>query len=103
MAERIEVDPYELKRASAITVAAAQELGRIFGNLRGALALESDTTNFPWGNDSFGNKFAGGAKGYKATRTSLLDSGDALANGAVGFADGQVQAADLMIASDEKE
>ncbi|WP_410873870.1 hypothetical protein [Nocardia sp. A7] len=103
MAERIEVDPYELKRASAITVDAAAELKRIVTKLRGALALESDTTNFPWGNDSFGGKFAGGTKGYKVTRKSLLESGDALASGAVGFADGQVQAALLMIASDEKE
>lgn len=103
MADRIEIDPYALKRAAGITLGAANELKRIIRDLRSSLAFESDTGNFPWGNDKFGKKFSDGANGYKTARTNLLDGGDALADGAYGFADGEVQAADLMIASDEKE
>lgn len=103
MAERIEIDPYALSRAAEITSGAADEIKRIVDNLRNALALEDDTTNFPWGKDSFGKKFADGATGYKTARTTLLDGGDGLAAGTRGFADGQRQAAELMLESDQKQ
>lgn len=103
MAERIEIDPYALKKASEISLSAAAEIKRVVRTLRDSLALEDDTSNFPWGKDKFGKKFSEGANGYKTSRNTLLDGGDGLANGAQGFADGEAQAADLMIASDEKK
>ncbi|WP_040794551.1 hypothetical protein [Nocardia higoensis] len=100
MAERIEIDPYALDKAADITLTAAGEVERIIGNLTSALALEDDATNFPWGNDSFGKKFADGGKGYKASRDALLEGGRSLVRGTKGFADGQKQAAALMLTAD---
>ncbi|WP_216911428.1 hypothetical protein [Nocardia noduli] len=90
-----------LKRAAGISLEAATAIKGVVRNLRTSLDLEDDATNFPWGKDSFGKKFSEGANGYKTSRNTLLEGGEGLGNGAQGFADGQGQAADLMIASDE--
>ncbi|GAA5067095.1 hypothetical protein [Nocardia callitridis] len=67
MAEEISVDTGKLRGAAAISGGVGDRIGAILTELEGVTG--GDGT--PWGNDSFGKKFADGANGYVAARENL--------------------------------
>ncbi len=86
----VEINPDQLRTA-------ASDCDRIHGSIVTALRnLQSavDAEQAPWGNDSFGKKFADGDKGYLAVSKNLLDGINDLATTFGTFASGQREAAD---------
>ncbi|WP_378737183.1 WXG100 family type VII secretion target [Nocardia brasiliensis] len=90
MAEEVAVDPEQLRRA-AKQAALVQE--RIDGTLR-KLQASLAAAGPAWGNDSFGDKFANGEKGYLAARDNLTKGTETMAKTFGDVSSGQEQAAD---------
>lgn len=92
----VEINPDQLRTAAA-------DCDRIHGSVLTALKnLQTavDAKQAPWGNDSFGKKFAGGEKGYSAVSKNLLEGINDLATTFGTFASGQREAADELSNAD---
>ncbi|MFI5782294.1 hypothetical protein [Nocardia sp. NPDC051570] len=92
MADIVEVDTNRLRQAAGDCDRIHDSIQRTLGTLRAAVAAAGT----PWGNDSFGNKFAKGDKGYVAARDNLLVGIDQMASTFGEYASGQRSAADSM-------
>ncbi len=92
----VEINPGQLRTAAA-------DCDRIHGAINDALTQLQSVLNAkgkPWGDDSFGHKFANGDKGYIAVSQNLLSGIGDLAGTFGSFASGQRQAADELSAAD---
>ncbi len=92
MAEIVEVDTDKLRKAAGDCDRIHDSIQHALTALRGAVAGGGT----PWGDDSFGNKFAKGDKGYIAARDNLLAGIDKISSTFREYADGQRGAADSM-------
>ncbi|MET7768373.1 hypothetical protein [Nocardia sp. NPDC005366] len=102
MADRVEVDPQQLRRASELTAELSTKITATADRLRNALAgIESDATTAPWGNDKRGKKFAEGDKGYQAARKNLLDGATGAAQALHDMSEGQREASDALTNTDQ--
>ncbi|MFF7944086.1 hypothetical protein ACFZC5_30640 [Nocardia gamkensis] len=100
-ADRVEVDPQKLRRASELTGELSAKVAATAEKLRNTLAgIESDATTMPWGNDKRGKKFAQGEKGYQAARKNLLDGATGAAQTLHDMSEGQREAADSLAGTD---
>lgn len=92
----IDINPGQLRTA-------AQDSTVIEGNIAQVLATLQASLNgkgSPWGNDSFGNKFANGDKGYIAASKNVLSAVSDMGTTFGAIAQGQVQAADGLTSAD---
>ncbi|MGV9674398.1 hypothetical protein ACWDSJ_03880 [Nocardia sp. NPDC003482] len=101
MADKVQVDPQQLRSAAEVTADLATKVRKVGSDLRTALAgIESDGGNRPWGNDKTGKKFADGDKGYKKARDNLLSGTDGMGETLEQFANGQRTAANFLGTTD---
>lgn len=101
-AERVEVDPEQLRRASELTGELSTKVTTIAEKLRNTLGgIESDAATMPWGDDKRGRKFAEGEKGYQAARNNLLDGATGAARTLHDMSEGQGEAADSLSGTDQ--
>lgn len=101
MAENIEVDLDALTKAADVPEEVSRKVREVIDTLHGTLAgIENDATDQPWGNDKFGKKFADGDKGYKATRTNMVEGGYGMADALFEFGQGERTAADQFRAAE---
>ncbi|MGW0180844.1 hypothetical protein [Nocardia sp. NPDC003345] len=92
MVDRVEVDPDRLERAAFLTQELADSVSGVGRKLRTRLdGLEDESTQQPWGNDSFGRKFVDGENkdGYGTSKPNLLDGVDGIGGTFGAFATGQ--------------
>lgn len=92
MSGSVEVDTNQLRKAAVESDGIHDSLTRTLSTLRGVVSGGGS----PWGNDSFGKKFADGDKGYLAARENLLAAIEQMATTFGGYANGQRSAADTM-------
>lgn len=90
MADKVEVDTQQLRRAAGDCDRIHDSITRTLGTLRATVG----GSGTPWGNDSFGSKFAQGEKGYLAARENLLAAIDQMATTIGDYGTGQRKAAD---------
>ncbi|MGW5139209.1 hypothetical protein ACWEPH_09055 [Nocardia beijingensis] len=101
-ADRVEIDPEKLRRASELTGELSTKVTTIAEKLRNTLGgIESDATTMPWGDDKRGRKFAEGEKGYQAARNNLLDGATGAARTLHDMSEGQREAADSLSGTDQ--
>ncbi|WP_067667188.1 hypothetical protein [Nocardia miyunensis] len=92
----VEINPEQLRTA-------ASDCDRIHSSVLSTLKTlrtAVDAEQAPWGNDSFGKKFADGDKGYIAVSKNLLEGINDLATTFGTFASGQREAADELSNAD---
>ncbi|MEU4313328.1 hypothetical protein [Nocardia sp. NPDC024068] len=92
MVDRVEVDPDQLERAALLTQDLADSVKGVGTELRSRLdGIEDESTQQPWGNDSFGRKFVDGKNkdGYGTSKPNLLDGVDGISGTFGAFATGQ--------------
>ncbi|PXX71427.1 hypothetical protein DFR70_101850 [Nocardia tenerifensis] len=97
MARTVEVDTNQLRHAAGGCDHIHDSITRTLGTLRAAV----NGNGTPWGNDSFGNKFAQGTKGYVVARDNLLAAVDQMATTFGEYGRGQREAADKMDAMED--
>ncbi|MQY24075.1 WXG100 family type VII secretion target [Nocardia macrotermitis] len=92
----IEINPGQLRTAATDCDNIHSSVLNVLNNLKAA----TSGTQTPWGNDSFGKKFAEGDKGYISVSKNLLDGVNDLATTFGAFASGQREAADELTNAD---
>jgi hypothetical protein len=97
MANSVEVDPAQLKVAALTSESIQQRIQQSLTRLQSTLT--SDGT--PWGNDSFGKKFAEGDQGYLVASENLTAGLTQMSSTFGDFAKGQREAADGLTAMDQ--
>ncbi|MBU3067422.1 WXG100 family type VII secretion target [Nocardia sp. NEAU-G5] len=87
---QVGVTPNQLRRAAA-------DMGDLSTQVSGILRrLESGLSGYgaAWGNDSYGNSFAAGARGYNSANSNLQDGLGKLSQTLESYSSGQYRAAD---------
>ncbi|MFE3222514.1 WXG100 family type VII secretion target [Nocardia sp. NPDC059228] len=99
MVDKVEVDPELLRQAAVKTDYVNSRLRSVVDGLMGSLSAKGE----PWGNDSYGEEFAGSedGSGYKAARKTLKDLSDTLAKNAETNSDGQNQSGKKLDGTDQ--
>jgi uncharacterized protein YukE len=92
----VEINPDQLRTAASDCEGIHGKILDTLNTLKSAINAKQT----PWGNDSFGHKFADGDKGYIAVSQNLLDGMNDLATTFDSFASGQRQAADSLSDAD---
>lgn len=92
----IEIHPDRLRTAANDSSAIKDNIAQVLATLQSSLNAKGS----PWGNDSFGHKFANGDKGYVAVSKNVLSAVSDMSTTFDSIAQGQVQAADELSATD---
>ncbi|WP_162958612.1 hypothetical protein [Nocardia yunnanensis] len=99
MVDKVEVDPELLRQAGVKTDLVNTRLRGVVDGLMASLGGKGE----PWGNDSYGQEFAGaeGGSGYLAARKTLKDLSETLAKNAESNAEGQDQSGKKLDGTDQ--
>jgi uncharacterized protein YukE len=93
----VQVNPTQLRSAAQDSSAIQTSISNILTTLQNSLNSQKAD---PWGNDSFGDKFANGSDGYIAVSKNMLSGISDMASTFGSIASGQVQAADELTDAD---
>ncbi|WP_155981323.1 hypothetical protein [Nocardia sp. BMG111209] len=93
MADKVEVDPEQLRSAAGSTTDVQTAIDTVISTLTAALAGRGA----PWGNDSLGRRLA---SQYEPAKQALIDGAGTFSGTFQGLATGQIDAADQMERTD---
>ncbi|GAB3207313.1 hypothetical protein [Nocardia tengchongensis] len=99
MTDKVEVDPELMRQAATKTDHVNTRLRSVVDTLMATLGGKGE----PWGNDSYGEQFAGAedGSGYKAARKTLKSLSDTLAKNAGDNSDGQAKSGKQLDGTDQ--
>jgi hypothetical protein len=97
MAEKVQVDTTKLRHAAGTMDDVTTKVTTIVNNLTNNL----NDKGYPWGHDSYGDKFTGGANGYTTSSKNLLQGAGNLKDTLGGFGSGMRDAAQKLDDMDE--
>ncbi|WP_216895776.1 hypothetical protein [Nocardia alni] len=93
----VQVNPTELRAAAKDSSDIQTSITNVLSTLQNSLTMSNKA---PWGNDSFGHKFANGSSGYLAVRDNLFSGLSGMASTFGSIASGQNEAADELSDAD---
>jgi len=88
----VDVDTSTLRNAAGTTKDGAGSVEKVVTTLKNTLNVKG----YPWGHDSYGNKFTGGDSGYTKSSENLLAGADNMTSSLNQFASGMSAAATKM-------
>ncbi|MEU1429307.1 hypothetical protein ABZ412_19720 [Nocardia sp. NPDC005746] len=99
MTDKVEVDPELLRQAAVKTDHVNARLRTVVDSLMATLGGKGE----PWGNDTYGEQFAGAedGSGYKAARKTLKNLSETLAKNAGDNSDGQAKSGKQLDGTDQ--